>query len=180
MSEVEINTLLSRQKKIAEQFEKLLKNTKKDSKDRTDFNYINKRFIEANTLWSEFYDNNNKLFPYKDTSPHSAQPYFKNNSYYNTNLIFQELSTVLGARLTTYLEKKGETQNKTDEMSPPQGNPEDRAKMAAKKRARKEANLAINEINLTSMFTDIEEMEVVIESLGTLEMKAEELKKIIQ
>lgn len=162
-----METLLADQKKNAEDMAAILSNYKKDSPDRKTIPYIKERIDRANVVWQRLTKTNDKLEPTRDNS----LPYFKNDTFIETQRVFMEVSTILTQKLWL-LETEEKKKNKNDEDEDPRNkNLEQNDEYE-----RMLSTTTITEIHLTDLFEDIENMDLTTKSLGTLELTTEELK----
>lgn len=159
---VNVEDVLKQQKTLAEDITKFLTNLKKDPADRINSGYIQRRVKTLNDLWEIFNENNKTLFSHKD----NIQPYFTRNTFYETQQLYQEASALLGKKMCSIINNTDNGEKESPEQSDG----------AVEERNRKIDSLAINEIHLADLCSEIEGMEMAIESLGTLEMMADELK----
>lgn len=156
-----VEELLKRQKQLAEELAVFLSNTKKDSPDRCNKNYLRNKYRDCDELWLEFKQNNETLFPHKDTT----QPYFVQNTFYSTQGVYEQIHTALSKKYWEGLKRRGE-----DEVSVNDEIPEFDPMLEKANR------LKIGEIQLTDLFDEIETMELATASMGAQQMRAEELR----
>lgn len=163
MDAAKLEEVLQRQAVIADEINTLFTNHKKQSTDRDSEKYIKDRIVWLNEFWDEFKENHKLLLPQRN----DTQPYFVKDTYASTQKMYNEMSIMLGKRLAAVLAAEDDEENDgTDDE-------ENKKEMDDLKSA-----LKISEIHLTDLFSDINKMELTTESLGTLEMRAEELKSL--
>lgn len=152
-----------RQEELMGELNSLLVNTKKLSPSDASIDCVKRKYAKIDELWEEFERNNKELFPHKSDDI----VYFKNNMYYHTKLVRDDLYQVLTRKHTTHLQRLGintgteQTQEQEDENSDAHH----------KKRA-----LAIAKIHLDHLLTGIDQMDYATTSLGAKEMMAEEMR----